>query len=257
VRGFIFAFLLSSVAFAQGLDDQKDSLRAQAEREVLKGQEKTIARIVQGVARGVLDLPPGVELSHEQEETIERITRSLVKDVAVFREAELSQKGHSKQRSELVRRIVLNLGKAIAIVIALLVLRAIIGAIGRGVAAEDPGATMNVFITAASEEEAEGIGRDLIGDHLAARGTIASPVREIARKGDRVEEFVGVLLALKTTQANVPAIIGHVVERTNAPVPEIVALPHAPGQDPDLDWVRKSDPQPWWKRILRPGGRRT
>lgn len=42
-----------------------------------------------------------------------------------------------QERDELITSIVLNIGKAIAIVIALLVLRAIIGAIGRGVAREE------------------------------------------------------------------------------------------------------------------------
>ena len=46
-------------------------------------------------------------------------------------------KRKKEERDELITSIVLNIGKAIAIVIALLVLRAIIGAIGRGVAREE------------------------------------------------------------------------------------------------------------------------
>ena len=46
-------------------------------------------------------------------------------------------KRQKEERDELITSVVLNIGKAIAIVIALLVLRAIIGAIGRGVAREE------------------------------------------------------------------------------------------------------------------------
>ena len=47
------------------------------------------------------------------------------------------EKKQAEERDELITSIVLNVGKGIAIIIALLVLRAIIGAIGRGVAREE------------------------------------------------------------------------------------------------------------------------
>ena len=47
------------------------------------------------------------------------------------------EKRQKEERDELITSIVLNVAKGIAIIIALLVLRAIIGAIGRGVAREE------------------------------------------------------------------------------------------------------------------------
>lgn len=108
---------------------------------------------------------------------------------------------------------------------------------------------MNVFVTAKSQTEADAIGRALIDDHLAAKGSMISPVRAITRGDKGIVSSEGVLLALKTTQYNVPAIIGHVVENTASPVPEIVALPRASSIDPELAWVRKLDRKPWWKRL--------
>ncbi|MDA0745085.1 MAG: flagellar basal-body MS-ring/collar protein FliF [bacterium] len=51
--------------------------------------------------------------------------------------AHAERKRKQEERDELITSVVLNVAKAIAIVIALLVLRAIIGAIGRGVAREE------------------------------------------------------------------------------------------------------------------------
>ena len=47
------------------------------------------------------------------------------------------EKRQAEERDELITAVVLNVGKGIAIIIALLVLRAIIGAIGLGVAREE------------------------------------------------------------------------------------------------------------------------
>ena len=260
MKPLTLVLILVLAACTQEAAAQADSLRAQAEQQVLEEQQETIARIVQGVARGVLYLPAGAEPTRDQEETIARITRSLVDDMAVFRAEEQKQNERTQKRNELFTSVVLNVAKGIAVVIALLVLKAIIGAIGRGVAAEEVegfGGTVSVLISTASEAEAETIGRALIDDHLAAVGTIASPIRTIAHREGRIADTTEALLVLKTTQANVPAIIGHVAERTDVSLPEVITLPRASGQDPDLDWVRKPESKSWWNRIWRPGGKNT
>ncbi|GEM_PF-640848 len=69
-------------------------------------------------------------------------------------QAEIKQK--KAEQDELITSVVLNVGKAIAIVIALLVLRAIIGAIGRGVAREE-----EIAMEAQRELEEEEVAEEL------------------------------------------------------------------------------------------------
>ncbi|MDA0747744.1 MAG: divalent cation tolerance protein CutA, partial [bacterium] len=213
--------------------------------------------IVRSVAQGVLETSPGAPLTQAQQETITRIARTLVNNTETFQAAAQRQAQRSQERDVLITKVLLNVAKAIAIVIALLVLRAIIGAMGRGVIAENAQAVTSVLIPTATEEEAENLGQALINKRFAASGNITSPVRSILRREDRIENTSGFLLVLKTTQFNVPAIIGHVVEHTKFNVPDIISLPNATAHDPDLDWVLKQESPVWWKRIWPFGGNRT
>ncbi len=77
------------------------------------------------------------------------------------------------ERGELVTEIVLNVAKGVAIIIALLVLRAIIGAIGRGVAREEEIAA--AAVEGVSEETAEPIPET---PHEITLGRIAEMISE-------------------------------------------------------------------------------
>lgn len=87
-------------------------------------------------------------------------------------QAEIKRK--REDRDELITSVVLNVGKAIAIVIALLVLRAIIGAIGRGVAREE-----EIAMEAQRELEEEEVAEELPETpHELLLGRIAQLIAE-------------------------------------------------------------------------------
>ena len=67
----------------------------------------------------------------------DQLTMSSMPFATLDLRAEEAKKRKSEEREQLITSIVLNVAKGVAIVIALLVLRAIIGAIGRGVAREE------------------------------------------------------------------------------------------------------------------------
>lgn len=81
---------------------------------------------------------------------------------------------HASERKQLVTEIVLNVAKGVAIIIALLVLRAIIGAIGRGVAREEE------IAAAAVEGVAEEAAAEIIPEtpHEITLGRIAQMISE-------------------------------------------------------------------------------
>ncbi len=84
------------------------------------------------------------------------------------------KKRKSEERNELITSIVLNVAKGIAIIIALLVLRAIIGAIGRGVAREE-----EIAMDAQRELQADDAGEELPETpHEIILGRIAQLISE-------------------------------------------------------------------------------
>lgn len=84
------------------------------------------------------------------------------------------KKRKEEERNELITTIVINVAKAIAIIIALLVLRAIIGAIGRGVAREE-----EIAMEAQRELEEDDAGEELPETpHEIILGRIAQLISE-------------------------------------------------------------------------------
>ena len=84
------------------------------------------------------------------------------------------KKRKEEERDELITTVVINVGKGIAIVIALLVLRAIIGAIGRGVAREE-----EIAMEAQRELEEDDAGEELPETpHEIILGRIAQLISE-------------------------------------------------------------------------------
>ncbi len=88
--------------------------------------------------------------------------------------AQAEIKREKEERDDLITTIVLNVAKGVAIVIALLVLRAIIGAIGRGVAREE-----EIALEAQKELEEEDFGEELPETpHELLLGRIAQLITE-------------------------------------------------------------------------------
>jgi|GEM_PF-622257 periplasmic divalent cation tolerance protein len=165
----------------------------------------------------------------EQSETI----RSAVREYLKEKDAE------ELARKERTRKIVLNVGKGIAIIIALLVLRAIIKAIGRGTRKDDPDAPTGVYITAETEDDAKGIAKALIEEHLATDAKIIPNVRSIYTWEGKTEDASETLLLLKTVQLRVAPLIARAEELHKYAVPDIVALPIYKTHTDFADWVRE------------------
>ena len=119
----------------------------------------------------------------------------------------------------------LNVAKVIAIIIALLVLRAIIGAIGRGVTRKkNKAAPLGVLITARTEKKAREIGNKLVEEDLATSGTVTPSVQSIYRRQDGVKEASEAMVLLKTAYAELPDLIVRVEELGGENIPEIISL---------------------------------
>ena len=94
-----------------------------------------------------------------------------------------------------------------------------------------------VFITAGTSQEAETIARALVGERLAACANVVPAVTSIYRWEGKVQRDPEVLLIVKSTDANMPALIQRVKELHSYQVPEIIALPIAGGSPEYLVWI--------------------
>ena len=173
--------------------------------------------------------------------------KKLVEDYLEVRSREQDTQDQKEERKDLIKSIILNVAKGLAIVIALLVLRAIIGAMGPGVTAEDVTSTICVFITTPSEEEAEKITRELMDEDLIISGKITPSIRSIYRWQDQIEDKPETLVILNTRLMHIPQIVERVVVLHSYDVPGIIALPtHL---TPHLS-LSPDDSRPWWKQLL-------
>ena len=166
---------------------------------------------------------------NDQKEAIRSVVRDYLKGKT---DRDLAQK-------ERTRKIVLNVGKAIAVIIALLVLRAIVKAIGRGVRKEDPDAPFGIYITTETEEDAKGIAKALIEEHLATDAKIISGVRSIYTWEGKTEDSKESLLLLRTIQGRIAPAIARADELHKYAVPDIVALPIYKAHADLADWVKE------------------
>ena len=173
--------------------------------------------------------------------------KKLVEEYLATRTVEDEALKQEKERSQFISDIILKVAKGLAIVIALLVLRAIIGTIGREVAAQDVSSIICVFVTTPTEEEAEKITGELMDENLVQSAKIIPRIRSIYRWQDKVEDEPETLVIFKTKLIHVPEIIDKVVVLHSYDVPEIIALPALLTPYLDLD---EGLQRPWWKRLL-------
>ncbi len=204
----------------------------QAEDQLLRKHEQTIATIVREVARGVQESSPGGGSLAEQEVLIAQVARRLAEDRAVYLAAAGRTRLKKEERDRLITNILINISKAIAIVIAILVLRRILIAMQRGM--RDREEPFGVFVSAASEDEAERIGRVLVEEALVVHARILAGVQSIYRSEDRVAEASQSLLVVKTIRGHIPRIIGRVSEVHSEDAPEVIAVPAFRMHDEEL-----------------------
>lgn len=97
-----------------------------------------------------------------------------------------------------------------------------------------------VLVTAASEQEAETIGKALVESRLAACVNIAAGVRSLFRWKGGIEDQEEALLLVKSRSDLLPSIIEAVKRLHSYTVPEVLALPILAGSQDYLDWVDES-----------------
>ena len=182
----------------------------------------SITRIVRHVAKGVIG--PGQEsLSPEQEALIAQISQELIQEATLVQAEQAQVTNDRSERNEMIRTVVLSVSKGIAIVIALLVLRAIIKAIGRGSTIESPDSPLGVIITTRTLDQAIALGKDVIDQKWAAGGSIAPTVQSLYRKDDKAYTAPEAMLMLKTTNKHLTEIVS-LAEKSTHSTPEIIAL---------------------------------
>ncbi len=130
--------------------------------------------------------------------------------------------------------VVVNVAKGVALLLALLVLRAIIYAIANS-------GVVCVLVNTGSEEEAVRIGRTLVEERLAAAVNITQPIRSFYRWQGRVEDRPEILMVLKTTRGCLKKLTRRAAELHSYQVPCIVALSVLDeSHRPYLDWIKKA-----------------
>jgi len=190
--------------------------------QINEDQVASITRIVRHVTKGIVG-PNQETLTPEQETLITQISQQLIQEASLV-QAEQNQIKHTQQENkDLIKKIVLNVSKGLAIIIALLVLRAIIKAIGRGTKLESPDTPIGVMITASTAEQALALGKQIIDQNLATGGTITPTLQSLYRKDDKAYATPEAMLMLKTTNQHLSNIIAQ-TEKSGISAPEIIAL---------------------------------
>lgn len=94
-----------------------------------------------------------------------------------------------------------------------------------------------VLSTAASPEEAARVSRELVERRLAACVSCLPGLLSVYRWQDAVEEADEILLLIKTSTENLPALEAALLELHSYEVPEFLVLPVAAGSQGYLDWL--------------------
>ena len=94
-----------------------------------------------------------------------------------------------------------------------------------------------VYMTTASREEAETIGRELVGANLAACVNIISSMDSIYRWQGEVQMDREVVMIAKTTADKFAKLAEKVKSLHSYECPCILELPVTGGHQPFLDWI--------------------
>ena len=96
-----------------------------------------------------------------------------------------------------------------------------------------------VVYCTASPEEADGLARTIVEEHLSACVNIA-PVRSCYIWEGKLNFDPEALLIIKTTRDGFEALRKRIVDLHSYSLPEIIALPVTEGHQPYLDWLARS-----------------
>jgi periplasmic divalent cation tolerance protein len=94
-----------------------------------------------------------------------------------------------------------------------------------------------VFVTTASAQEAEQLGKTLVEKRLAACGNIVQDIHSVFWWKETIETEQEALLILKSRAELFPTIINEVKSLHSYEVPEIIAIPIISGSEDYLKWI--------------------
>lgn len=95
-----------------------------------------------------------------------------------------------------------------------------------------------IYVTAASEDEAETIALKVVEERLAACANVLGPTRSFYYWQGKLERGNEFTLLLKSTQSLENRLISRIRELHSYECPAIIVLPVLGGNDAFLDWVR-------------------
>jgi len=95
-----------------------------------------------------------------------------------------------------------------------------------------------VYMTMASVEQAQKIGRALVEERLAACVNVLAPMRSIYRWDGRIVEDTEAVLIAKSRDILIDRLSARVKELHSYTVPCVVALPIVQGNADYLRWIR-------------------
>jgi len=97
--------------------------------------------------------------------------------------------------------------------------------------------TVRVVLVTAPSGEAEGLGRALVAERLAACVNLVAGARSIYRWEGELKLDDEVLLVIKTTEARLAALTERVTALHSYALPEVLALPTVGGSAAYLGWL--------------------
>ena len=96
-----------------------------------------------------------------------------------------------------------------------------------------------MFVTAATAEEAERLGRIILESRRAACVNVLHGIRSIFRWENKINVENECLMLIKTTLERYPELEAVIRRHHSYTIPEIIALPVIAGSAPYLEWVRE------------------
>lgn len=97
-----------------------------------------------------------------------------------------------------------------------------------------------VLCTCPDRESAAAVATALLEERLAACVSQLSGVRSLYRWEGRVEDNDELLLLIKTTARQFPALEEMILKLHPYEIPEIIGVPLTIGSQPYFDWIRNS-----------------
>lgn len=96
------------------------------------------------------------------------------------------------------------------------------------------------YVTTPDEKTAKEIAHKLVQNKLAACVNVLPQITSIYKWEEKVNEDSEAMMIIKTTAEKTEALIKFVKENHPYSVAEVISMPIVKGNDPYLEWVRKS-----------------